>query len=64
MSEHIEACPFCGSYNLKVKSSERWGWFVSCECAAVGPSAGGRLTAIQKWNTRVKPMQGRLELQC
>jgi Lar family restriction alleviation protein len=62
MVEGAKSCPFCGGDNLKVKSSGRWGWFVSCECAAVGPSASSRESAIQKWNTRVEPMQGRLEL--
>jgi Lar family restriction alleviation protein len=60
MVDGAKSCPFCGSDALRVKSSGRWGWFVSCECAAVGPSAGDRDSAIQKWNTRVEPKQGRL----
>ena len=62
MVDGAESCPFCGSDNLKVKSSGRWGWFVSCECGAVGPSAGSRESAVQKWNTKVEPKQGRLEI--
>ena len=53
----ISACPFCGGDRQTVKSSGRWGWFVSCECAAVGPSAGSRDGAIKAWNTRREPKQ-------
>ena len=45
-------CPFCGGRTQRVKSSGRWGWFVSCECAAVGPSADDKGGAIAAWNTR------------
>ena len=60
--EAISACPFCGGSKQRVKSSGRWGWFVSCECAAVGPSAGSRDEAIRAWNTRVEPKKGRLDI--
>ncbi len=45
-------CPFCGSGKQTVKHSARWGWFVSCECAAVGPSADSRQLAVDRWNSR------------
>ena len=35
-------CPFCGGNQQRVKHSGRWGWFVSCSCAAVGPSSETR----------------------
>ncbi len=62
MSEELKPCPFCGGSMQKVKSSGRWGWFVSCACAAVGPSADSRTEAIRAWNRRVKPRQMRLEV--
>ena len=57
MSDTREACPFCGKRNNQVKHSGRWGWFVSCQCAAVGPSAGSKQGAIDAWNRRVEPEQ-------
>lgn len=62
MTEKLMPCPFCGGNAQKVKSSGRWGWFVSCACAAVGPSAESRDEAVRVWNRRVEPRQGRLEL--
>lgn len=59
MSE-LKPCPFCGGSEQRVKSSGRWGWFVSCSCAAVGPSAGSRDEAIIAWNCRHKPRQATL----
>lgn len=53
----VSACPFCGGNRQVVKSSSRWGWFISCECAAVGPSALTREDAIRMWNTRKEPKQ-------
>lgn len=50
-------CPFCGGSVQRVKSSGRWGWFVSCQCAAVGPSASTRELAIKRWNERREPRQ-------
>lgn len=59
----LKPCPFCGKERLRVKSSLRWGYFVACNhCAAVGPSSGTREGAIEKWNDRKEPEQGRLEL--
>ena len=58
----LEPCPFCGGSQQTIKSSMRWGYFVSCSCAAVGPSAGSRDEAARAWNTRKEPEQGRLEL--
>jgi len=55
-------CPFCGGTNLRVKHSSHWGWFVSCKCAAVGPCAGSRESAIERWNNRPEPRQMRLEV--
>lgn len=52
MSDELLPCPFCGGTEQKVKSSGRWGWFVSCKCCAVGPSAGSRDEAIDAWNRR------------
>lgn len=51
-------CPFCGGVNQTVKHSARWGWFVSCECAAVGPSAANRKQAVEKWNSRKSHQYG------
>ncbi|WP_367270374.1 Lar family restriction alleviation protein [uncultured Olegusella sp.] len=53
----LKPCPFCGGTTQRVKSSGRWGWFVSCSCAAVGPSAITKELAIERWNTRTEPMQ-------
>lgn len=55
-------CPFCGGTEQRVKSSGRWGYFVSCSCCAVGPSAKSKDEAIIAWNCRMEPKQGRLEL--
>lgn len=52
-----QACPFCGSGNTRVKHSKNWGWFVSCECGAVGPSSRSRDEAVAAWNRRVVAMQ-------
>ena len=53
MSEdRLKPCPFCGSRVMRVKRSDKWGWFVSCTCAAVGPGAHTRNDAIAAWNTR------------
>ncbi|MGX8696316.1 MAG: Lar family restriction alleviation protein [Prevotella sp.] len=62
MRAKTRPCPFCGGDAQKVKESSRWGWFVSCACAAVGPSADSREEAIEAWNRRVEPKQTRLEL--
>lgn len=56
-SDHIRPCPFCGGSVQRVKNSGRWGWFVSCQCAAVGPSADTRELAIKRWNERREPRQ-------
>ena len=53
-------CPFCGGNQQRVKHSGRWGWFVSCSCAAVGPSSGTREDAVARWNERREPVQQRL----
>ncbi|WP_423803697.1 Lar family restriction alleviation protein [Olsenella uli] len=57
MSNGLRPCPFCGGSVQRVKSSGRWGWFVSCQCAAVGPSADTRQLAIERWNERRQPRQ-------
>ena len=54
-------CPFCGSNNLKLKNSTMWGWFVSCSCAAVGPSSKSKDEAIVAWNTRTEAKQPTLD---
>ena len=51
----IKPCPFCGAIGARVKRSGRWGWFVSCQCAAVGPSSETREAAIAAWNRRAEP---------
>ena len=53
-------CPFCGKQDAQVKHSPRWGWFVSCSCTAVGPGRGSKEGAIEAWNERAEPVQGRL----
>lgn len=50
--EELKPCPFCASTQQTVKHSGRWGWFVSCECAAVGPSARSKAEAVERWNNR------------
>lgn len=55
--ETLKPCPFCGGNAQTVKSSGRWGWFVSCRCAAVGPSSQSREAAIEAWNDRKEPEQ-------
>ena len=62
-SDQLLPCPFCGGSEQRIKSSGRWGWFVSCSCAAVGPSARNRDEAIIAWNCRHEPQQMRLELE-
>lgn len=62
MNPLLRPCPFCQSTNQRIKHSSRWGWFVSCECAAVGPSARSKEEAIERWNGNEQPAQGRLEL--
>lgn len=57
MVSGLKPCPFCGGTTQRVKNSGRWGWFVSCSCAAVGPSAATKELAIERWNTRTEPMQ-------
>lgn len=52
MNNGLLPCPFCGSNCQTVKHSGRWGWFVSCECAAVGPSGTSKQDAIELWNGR------------
>ena len=56
-SDCLKPCPFCGGSVQRVKSSGRWGWFVSCQCAAVGPSANTRQLAVERWNERRQPRQ-------
>ena len=60
--DQIAACPFCGGHKQTPKNSGRWGWFVSCQCHAVGPNALTKEAAIKAWNTRVEPKQGRLAI--
>lgn len=56
-----EACPFCGKRDMQeVSHSPRWGFFVRCVCHAVGPSSGSYQGAIDAWNNRPEPIQGRL----
>ena len=50
----LKPCPFCGSIGATVKHSGRWGWFVSCRCAAVGPSSSTKQEAIEAWNRRAE----------
>lgn len=61
-SDHFKPCPYYGCTEQTVKHSKRWGWFVSCRCGAVGPSAGNEQCAIAAWNMRNEPKQARLEL--
>ncbi len=62
MNERLLPCPFCGRELARPKSSGRWGWFVGCECHAVGPNAESKEAAINLWNTRTEPLQGRLDI--
>ena len=52
MNKELKPCPFCGGTDQRVKSSGRWGWFVSCRCCAVGPSTASREEAVEAWNKR------------
>lgn len=56
-SDRLRPCPFCGGSVQRVKSSGRWGWFMSCQCAAVGPGADTRELAVERWNERREPRQ-------
>lgn len=60
ISDGLLPCPFCGGNQQRVKHSGRWGWFVSCSCAAVGPSSETREQAVARWNERREPAQQRL----
>ena len=60
MSIERKACPFCGKDATEVKHSGNWGYFVRCKCTAVGPGRNTKEGAIEAWNTRVEPLQGRL----
>lgn len=64
MSGELAPCPFCGERRAIVKRSGRWGYFVSCACAAVGPNGASRKEAVERWNARVAtvPVQGRLPI--
>lgn len=62
MTVKFVPCPFNGCTSQRVKSSGRWGWFVSCACGAVGPSADSREGAIEAWNRRSEPRQMMLEV--
>ena len=59
MSE-LESCPFCGKQRAQVKHSPKWGYFVACQCTAVGPGKSSKKGAVDAWNTRIEPIQGRL----
>ena len=58
----LQPCPFCGGTRLTEKQSTRWGYFISCSCHAVGPSARSKESAAHAWNTRVEQFQTRLHL--
>ena len=60
--DELEYCPFCGKRRAHVKHSRQWGYFVSCECTAVGPGRNTVSGAINAWNTRPEPEQERLPL--
>ena len=60
MNGKYAPCPFCGRQDAVVKSSRNWGYFVSCSCTAVGPGRNTRQGAIEAWNNRAEPEQGRL----
>ena len=57
MTKGLSPCPFCGGEDQVVKHSNRWGWFVSCACTAVGPGKKSREMAILAWNARQEPKQ-------
>ena len=59
-SDDLLPCPFCGGNRQRVKHSGRWGWFVSCSCAAVGPSFVTREQVVARWIERREPAQQRL----
>ena len=61
MTSELKPCPFCGGREQRIKSSSRWGWFVSCSCGAVGPSSGSRDEATVAWNCRMEPSQTAIE---
>lgn len=52
MSDEPKPCPFCGSRKPKARFGRNWGWYMGCECGAVGPKAETRGEAIAAWNGR------------
>lgn len=49
----LKPCPFCGSTNLVVDSSDMYRWYVECwDCEADGPFADDEGLAIEAWNKR------------
>lgn len=64
MASIDEACPFCGSRNLKVKPVWKTHRFVAClDCKAGGPVRISEEAAVEAFNARRPPspnVQGRL----
>lgn len=58
----LDYCPFCGERRAHVKHSRMWGYFVACDCTAVGPGRATVAEAVDAWNERPEPKQGRLAL--
>ncbi|VEH01097.1 restriction alleviation protein, Lar family [Slackia heliotrinireducens] len=58
----LKACPFCGKQTATVKHSRNWGYFVSCQCTAVGPGRATAQAAKDAWNKRTEPAQAVLPL--
>lgn len=56
----FEPCPFCGGTDVVMKHSGRWGYFVACNCTAVGPGRNTFSDALDAWNTRLRPRRERL----
>lgn len=50
-------CPFCGNETIFTKVDDNSvQWFLWCEkCHTFGPCGHGGVSALQAWNTRVKP---------
>jgi Lar family restriction alleviation protein len=53
-----KACPFCGSWDLRVRESKDsdYPMFVQCNsCGSDGPNEAGAIKAVERWNERKSP---------
>jgi len=51
-TEPAVACPFCGDYPVRRRSSDGEHWIACGTCGALGPFAKDARKALLKWNNR------------